>query len=249
MAAPLQGVRIVEMGQLIAIPSAMKWLADMGAEVIRLESVQRLESYRTDSLYHNDVAGDFWNRGANFYEQNRNKLGLTLDLSRDEGRAVLRDLIAIADVFAENFTPRVVRNFGLEYDSLRRIRPDIIMVSSTGYGFDGPWANFGATGPATEGAAGLAYLTGYQGGGPVMSEIPYTDYHRRRAHRHRRNARPDAPPEYRPGPVHRRFPDANLQRNHPGGPAGLDGQRPGAGTCGQRRPVNVPSRLLPLCRR
>ena len=176
MAGPLQGVRIVEMGQLIAIPSAMKWLGDMGAQVIRLESVQRLESYRTDSLYLNDVDGDFWNRGANFYEQNRNKLGLTLDLSRDEGRAVLRDLIAISDVFAENFTPRVVRNFGLEYADLRQIRPDIIMVSSTGYGFDGPWANFGATGPATEGAAGLAYLTGYKDGGPVMSEIPYTDY-------------------------------------------------------------------------
>ena len=176
MAGPLQGVRIVEMGQLIAIPSAMKWLGDMGAQVIRLESVQRLESYRTDSLYLNEVDGDFWNRGANFYEQNRNKLGLTLDLSRDEGRAVLRDLIAISDVFAENFTPRVVRNFGLEYADLRKIRPDIIMVSSTGYGFDGPWANFGATGPATEGAAGLAYMTGYKDGGPVMSEIPYTDY-------------------------------------------------------------------------
>lgn len=176
MGGPLQGIRIVEMGQLIAIPSAMKWLADMGAQVIRLESVQRLESYRTDSLYHNEVAGDFWNRGANFYEQNRNKLGLTLDLSRDEGRATLRELIAISDVFAENFTPRVIRNFGLEYENLRKIRPDIIMVSSTGYGFEGPWANFGATGPATEGAAGLAYLTGYRDGGPMMSEIPYTDY-------------------------------------------------------------------------
>ena len=176
MAGPLEGVRIVEMGQLIAIPSAMKWMADMGAQVIRLESVQRLESYRTDSLYHNDVDGEFWNRGANFYEQNRNKLGLTLDLSRDEGRQVLRDLIAVSDVFAENFTPRVVRNFGLEYADLRKIRPDIIMVSSTGYGFDGPWANFGATGPATEGAAGLAYITGYRDGGPVMSEIPFTDY-------------------------------------------------------------------------
>lgn len=176
MAGPLNGVRIVEMGQLIAIPSAMKWLADMGAQVIRLESVQRLESYRTDSLYHNDVDGEFWNRGANFYEQNRNKLGLTLDLSRDEGRSVLRDLIAVADVFAENFTPRVIKNFGLEYSDLRKIRPDIIMVSSTGYGFDGPWSNFGATGPATEGAAGLAYMTGYKGGGPMMSEIPYTDY-------------------------------------------------------------------------
>ena len=176
MAGPLEGVRIVEMGQLIAIPSAMKWMADMGAQVIRLESVQRLESYRTDSLYHNDVDGEFWNRGANFYEQNRNKLGLTLDLSRDKGRQVLRDLIAVTDVFAENFTPRVIKNFGLEYEDLRKIRPDIIMVSSTGYGFDGPWANFGATGPATEGAAGLAYITGYRGGGPVMSEIPFTDY-------------------------------------------------------------------------
>jgi len=176
MAGPLRGIRIIEMGQLIAIPSAMKWLADMGAQVIRLESVQRLESYRTDSLYQNEVTGDFWNRGANFYEQNRNKLGLTLDLSRAEGRAVLRELIAIADIFAENFTPRVIRNFGLEYRDLRQIRPDIIMVSSTGYGFEGPWANFGATGPATEGAAGLAYITGYRDGGPVMSEIPYTDY-------------------------------------------------------------------------
>ena len=173
---PLQGVRIVEMGQLIAIPFAMKLLGDMGAQVIRLESTRRLESYRSDSVYQNEVHGEFWNRGANFYEQNRNKLGITLDLGRPEGLEVLRRLISVSDVFAENFTPRVIKNFGLEYSDLRRIRPDIIMVSSTGYGFDGPWANFGATGPATEGASGLAYTTGYAGGPPVMAEIPYIDY-------------------------------------------------------------------------
>ena len=173
---PLQGVRIVEMGQLIAIPFAMKLLADMGAEVIRLESTRRLESYRGDSVYLNEIDGEFWNRGANFYEQNRNKLGITRDLGLPEGLEVLRRLIGISDVFAENFTPRVIRNFGLEYQDLRRIKPDIIMVSSTGYGFDGPWANFGATGPATEGASGLAYATGYADGAPVMAEIPYVDY-------------------------------------------------------------------------
>ena len=173
---PLQGVRIVEMGQLIAIPFAMKLLADMGAQVIRLESTRRLESYRSDSVYQNEVHGEFWNRGANFYEQNRNKLGITLDLGRPEGLDILQELIAVSDVFAENFTPRVIRNFGLEYADLCRIKPDIIMVSSTGYGFDGPWANFGATGPATEGASGLAYATGYAGGPPVMAEIPYVDY-------------------------------------------------------------------------
>ena len=176
MPGPLEAVRIIEMGQLIAIPFAMKMLADMGAQVIRLESVARLESYRSDSVYQNDISGEFWNKGANFYEQNRNKLGVTLDLSKPEGLQVLRNLVSIADVFSENFTPRVIKNFGLEYGDLRKIKPDIIMVSSTGYGFYGPWSNFGATGPATEGAAGLAYQTGYLGGGPVMAEIPYTDY-------------------------------------------------------------------------
>ena len=172
----MRGVRVIEMGQLIAIPFAMKLLADMGAQVIRLESTGRLESYRSDSVYQNEIHGEFWNRGANFYEQNRNKLGITLDLARPEGLELLKNLIAISDVFAENFTPRVIRNFGLKYGDLRRIKPDIIMVSSTGYGFSGPWANFGATGPATEGASGLAFTTGYAGGPPVMAEIPYVDY-------------------------------------------------------------------------
>ena len=176
MAAPLEGVRVIEMGQLIAIPWAMKMLADMGAQVIRLESCHHLEGYRSDSLYQNNVDGESWNRGANIYEHNRNKLGITLDLAQEKGLSILRELVAISDVFAENFTPRVIKKFRLEYEELREVRPDIIMVSSTGYGFTGPWSSFGAIGPGTEGASGLAYMTGYQGGPPVMPEIPYADY-------------------------------------------------------------------------
>ena len=85
MKGPLEGLRLIEMGQLISITFSMKMLADMGAQVIRLESTGRLESYRSDSVYQNDVSGEFWNKGANFYEQNRNKLGITLDLSKPEG--------------------------------------------------------------------------------------------------------------------------------------------------------------------
>ena len=172
----LNGVRIVEFGQLIAIPFATKLLADMGAEVIRIESCTRLELYRASGFYDNNPSGDWWNRAVNFYEQNRNKLSLTLDLTKPEGRSALLELVSVSDVFAENFTPRVIRNFGLDYEELRKVRPDIIMVSSTGYGHTGPWSGFGAIGFGTEAASGLASVTGYRGGPPAIPEIPYSDF-------------------------------------------------------------------------
>ena len=172
----LSGVRIVEFGQLIAIPFATKLLADMGAEVIRIESCTRVELYRASGFYDNDPSGEYWNRAVNFYEQNRNKQSLTLDLTKPEGRSALLELVSVSDVFAENFTPRVIRNFGLEYDELRKVRPDIIMVSSTGYGHTGPWSGFGAIGFGTEAASGLASVTGYRDGPPAIPEIPYSDF-------------------------------------------------------------------------
>ena len=176
MSLPLAGVRIVEMGQLIAIPHAMKLLGDMGAQIIRIESCARLDNYRTSSFYKNRSDGHHWDRAANFYEQNRNKYSLTLELNDEDCIDALRELISISDVFAENFTPRVMRNFNLEYEDLRQIRPDIIMVSSTGYGYTGPWADYGAIGYTTEATSGLSHISGYNGGPPVLPEIPYADY-------------------------------------------------------------------------
>ena len=173
---PLSNVRVVEFGQLIAIPFATKLLADMGAEVVRIESCTRLDGYRVSGFYKNDDSGRFWNRAINFYEQNRNKQSLTLDLAQPEARETLKDLIAVSDVFAENFTPRVIANFGLDYDDLRKIKPDIIMVSSTGYGHTGPWSGFGAIGYGTEAASGLSSVTGYADGPPTIPELPYADY-------------------------------------------------------------------------
>ncbi len=176
MPLPLAGVRIVEMGQLIAIPHAVKLLGDMGAQIIRIESCARLDNYRTHSLFENNGDGRYWDRAANFYEQNRNKYSLTLELNDPDCLSALHELISISDVFAENFTPRVMRNFKLEYEDLRRIKPDIIMVSSTGYGYTGPWADYGAIGYTTEAASGLSHISGYKDGPPVLPEIPYADY-------------------------------------------------------------------------
>ena len=176
MTLPLAGVRIVEMGQLIAIPHAIKLLGDMGAQIIRIESCARLDNYRTSSFYDNSADGRHWDRAANFYEQNRNKYSLTLELNDPDCIAALRELISVSDIFAENFTPRVMRNFKLEYEDLRQIRPDIIMVSSTGYGYTGPWADYGAIGYTTEATSGLSHISGYKDGAPVLPEIPYADY-------------------------------------------------------------------------
>ena len=176
MTLPLAGVRIVEMGQLIAIPHAIKLLGDMGAQIIRIESCARLDNYRTSSFYDNSADGRHWDRAANFYEQNRNKYSLTLELNDPDCIAALRELISVSDIFAENFTPRVMRNFKLEYEDLRLIRPDIIMVSSTGYGYTGPWADYGAIGYTTEATSGLSHISGYKDGAPVLPEIPYADY-------------------------------------------------------------------------
>ena len=172
----LSGIRVVELSQLIAIPYATKLMSDMGAEIIRLESAKRPDAYRLSDFYDERLDGDYWNRAINFNEQNRNKLGFALELDNQKALDQLYDLVSISDVFACNFTPRVMKKFGLEYDDLKIIKPDIIVVSSTGYGHSGPWSSFGAIGFGTEAASGLSSATGYEGGPPAQPEIPYPDY-------------------------------------------------------------------------
>ena len=156
----LEGLRVVELGQLIAVPYATKLLSDMGAEVIRIESANRPDIYRLSDFYDDRVDGEYWNRAINFNEQNRNKMSLCVELDEGLGDAALKELLYISDVFSSNFTPRVMKKYGLEYDDLRKIKPDIIVVSSTGYGHSGPWSSFGAIGFGTEAASGLSSTTG-----------------------------------------------------------------------------------------
>ena len=188
--SPLDGIRVIDLSRVFAMPYVGAYLADMGAQVIKIDTHQSAFIDTTRTLtgpYPENVPGpDFWNRAGTYQTLNRGKLSLTLDLRVQEGMDSLLDLIAISDVVIENFTPRVTRRFGLDYDALRQVRPDVVLVSNTGYGHTGPWSDFGAMASALEPTHGTGAFMGYLepgvGGEMVASETPnkignsYTDF-------------------------------------------------------------------------
>jgi len=164
---PLEGVRIIDSTYVIAMPYAAGILADLGAEVIKVEGPTRIDTTRGGAqgvFTDNDPGDDWWNRATSYNLMHRGKRSLTLDLSKEEGREVFKELVKTSDVLMENFTPRVMRGWGLDYPNLKKIKPDIIMVSNTGYGHGGgPYSNYGAMATSMEGTHGLVSLTGYEG--------------------------------------------------------------------------------------
>jgi crotonobetainyl-CoA:carnitine CoA-transferase CaiB-like acyl-CoA transferase len=167
--SPLTGIRVLECGEAYAVPYATRLLADLGAEVIRIESFTRPDSSRLGAFPDGRPSGEYWNQGAIHHEQNRNKRTFGLNLQIDEGKALLRALIATADIFAQNYAPRVMANLGLTYEALRPLRPDLIYLASSGYGQTGPWAGYVAWGTTLEPTAGLSHLTGFPDGPSVRN--------------------------------------------------------------------------------
>ena len=172
---PLSGIRIIEPGQVWALPYAISPLAAYGAEVIKVESAVRPDSSRASPQPDNLVGEKPWNDGGTYHEANRNKLGISLDLNTRPGKELFKELVSISDVVAQNFPPRVMRNFGLDYPILRQVKPDIIVLDSTAYGSSGPWQNYIGYGSSLQAVTGLTYLTGYEDGGPVQGGILFND--------------------------------------------------------------------------
>ena len=172
---PLSGIRIVEPGQVWALPYAITPLAAYGAEVIKVESAVRPDSSRGSPQPDSQVGGEPWNDGGMYHEANRNKLGVSLDLNTDRGKELFKELVSVSDVVAQNFPPRVMRNFGLDYPNLKKVKPDIIVLDSTAYGSSGPWQNYIGYGSSLQAVTGLTYLTGYEDGGPVQGGILFND--------------------------------------------------------------------------
>lgn len=172
---PLEGIRVLDLTQVYAGPTCSRILSDLGADVIKIEGLRRIDVLRNLILLDNDTRDDYWNRSGYFLYRNAGKKSLTLDLSQEKGRQLFLRLVPQADVVVESFTPRVLQQLGLHYEELRRLKPDLIMISMSGYGQTGPWANYCAYGMGLESASGISALTGYQDGPPMRSGISFTD--------------------------------------------------------------------------
>jgi crotonobetainyl-CoA:carnitine CoA-transferase CaiB-like acyl-CoA transferase len=175
MTLPLDGVRVMDFTQVYAGPTCTRILSDLGAEVIRLESPNRIDITRNLIHVDNDGQEVPWERALYFTIRNAGKKEIVVDLNQDRGRELLKDIIKQSDVVSESFTPRVMRAFGLDYESLTAIKPDIIMISLSGYGQDGPCSDWSAYGMGLEPASGVSQLTGYPGEAPLRTGMSFTD--------------------------------------------------------------------------
>lgn len=165
---PLSGLKVLELGQLIAGPFAAKTLADFGAEVIKIEPPGSGDPLRQWRLLHNGTS--VW-----WQVQSRNKKSVVLDLKQPEARDIVRRLAAECDVLVENFKPGVMEAWGLSYDELSAANPGLIMLRISGYGQTGPYKDRPGFGVVAEAMGGLRHLTGEPGRVPVRVGVSIGD--------------------------------------------------------------------------
>lgn len=174
---PLNGIRILDLTIVVAGPVGAGVLGDLGAEVIKIEHLIARRDVSDALPVAPGVTEDRpWNRSSWFFDLNRSKKGITLNLAVPEAKEAFLRLVSLSDVVMENFSPRVMSNLGLEYEAIKRVNPDVIMVSMPGFGSSGPMRDRTAFGPGIEAMTGLADLTGYLDGPPLKPGNYVTDY-------------------------------------------------------------------------
>ncbi len=179
---PLAGTRAVVLTHAWIGTYCTELLGLLGCDVIQVETRKRLDSWRAgyDAVMPAELrdvpsAEHAWNCSPMFNSVNLNKRGITLDLAYDEGRELFERLVADADIVVENFSPRVVGQLGVDYESLRRIQPDLIMLSMSGYGGSGPWRDTLGIGGTVEPTSGMSSLLGYRDSQPFNSGQMFPD--------------------------------------------------------------------------
>jgi len=171
---PLEGIRVVDLTAFWSGPFAALTLANMGAEIIKLEAPKRMDGWR-GAVVSGLPEERIWERSPLFNPMNNDKLGITLDLSNPKGVAIFKELVKISDVVMENYTPRVMKNFGLDYSALKELKPDIIMISMPAHGSTGPWKDKPGFAYPIEQMSGIPQLTGNPDGPPRMTETSPSD--------------------------------------------------------------------------
>ena len=181
--AAAENYRVLDLSRIWAGPYCTKLMADMGAEIVKMESLSVYDSHRGPvspargiAAYPDGEPGEEpWNRNGWFNCLHLSKYGITLELTSDEGRRVFEQLVSISDVLIENFRQGSLERLGYDYTALRKHRPDLIYVSMPAFGNTGPWKGYLGYGIGQEQLSGMAHLTGYPGDGPMKSGINHGD--------------------------------------------------------------------------
>jgi formyl-CoA transferase len=168
MAGPLTGIRVVEVGNYMAAPFCAMQLADLGAEVIKVEHPDGGDQVRQSAPL---IDGE----GSTFMRLNRNKRSIALDLKAEQGKEIFRKLVGTADVVVENLRPGTMKDLGLDYERLERINRGLIYVAASGWGQDGPLRDQPGMDIMAQARSGLMSITGTPGGEPVKVGVPVCD--------------------------------------------------------------------------
>ena len=155
LSGPLTGIKVIELGTLIAGPFCARMLAEFGAEVIKIETPDGGDQLRQWRKMYQGTS--LW-----WYVQARNKKSVTLNMRTAEGQQIVRELVRDADVVVENFRPGQLEKWNIGWDALSKINPKLIMVRLSGYGQDGPYRDRPGFGVVAEAMSGMRYETGYQ---------------------------------------------------------------------------------------
>jgi len=166
---PLEGIRILDLSTVIAAPFGATLLADFGADVIKVEMPNVGDPLRNLGPYY-EGEGLRWPGIA------RNKKSLTLDLRQEEGKEILRELVKKSDMIIENFRTGTLEKWGVGYEALKEINPDLVMIRVTGYGQTGPYAHKAGFGTPATAFSGFTYLHGYPDRPPISPSFSLTDY-------------------------------------------------------------------------
>jgi crotonobetainyl-CoA:carnitine CoA-transferase CaiB-like acyl-CoA transferase len=179
---PLAGVRVADFCWMGVGACATRLLADFGAEVIRIEDRKRLDMPRRLPIYKGEVrtygdedANPDPNKGGLFNNYNRNKLGVTINMRDPRGRALADRLIAASSVVTENFAPGVMERWGLVYDRLNALSPNVIFARMSGFGHSGPHAEYRSYGPVVQAVSGISHISGLPGREPSGWGLSYMD--------------------------------------------------------------------------